>query len=245
MANESTDIPALTFPDWVKPPLREFLAHKKDLDRVLDLSVRGIAMLRGRYHASKTLMEVASPDESYPDEWNKELSELAAERDLAQSEIDNGFPLLHAQATAFLWSQLEEFINKFCATWLEHYPGAWQAESIQKLKVKLGEYEALDPKDRCRWVVSLLDQDTGGPLRAGIARFEELLARFGLSGPLDAEWKKSLFELGHVRNVIVHRNGLADRRLLEACPWLPLSPGDAVKIDHARWHRYSSAVTFY
>jgi hypothetical protein len=35
-----------------------------------------------------------------------------------------------------------------------------------------------------------------------------------------------------MRNVIVHRASLADRRLVEACPWLNLQINDPVTVPH-------------
>lgn len=52
----------------------------------------------------------------------------------------------------------------------------------------------------------------------GVARFETLLALVELSGAIDEEHRKGLFELQQVRNVIVHRAGIVDRRLREQCP---------------------------
>lgn len=102
-----------------------------------------------------------------------------------------------------------------------------------------------DPADRCLWVVDLLDQDSAGPLRAGVTRFETLLQPLGLTGAFPEEGSKTLFELSQVRHVIMHRRGRADRRLIEACPWLGVAAGDRVRISHEMWQRYNAAVGEY
>ena len=228
-------------PKWATDLFKGFLDHQRDLARVLHLSVSGISMLRGRHEAIKVLSEV--DEESTVTE--KELEDAAKERDLAQREVDNGFPLLYEQATVALWSSLESLVRSFAARWLAHRPDSWQAKQVKKLRVRLGDYEALTPADRCLWVVDLLDQEVGGPLRNGVSRFESILQPFGLDGPLTEETQKNLYELSQLRHAIVHRRGEADRRLLEACPWLPLKSGDRVRITHKMWDRYNGAVAEY
>jgi hypothetical protein len=90
-----------------------------------------------------------------------------------------------------------------------------------------------------------LDQETGGPLRNGVNRFECLLQPFGLGGKLDDRTQKVLFELSQVRHVLVHRRRFADRRLLDACPWLSLTSGSKVKITNDMWSEYQKAVAEY
>jgi len=49
----------------------------------------------------------------------------------------------------------------------------------------------------------------------------------------------------HVRNVIVHRGSVADRRLILACPWLNLKAGDKVEITHEILGKYFKALNDY
>jgi hypothetical protein len=57
------------------------------------------------------------------------------------SEVDSDFPLLHGQSTIAMWSSLEAWVRSFVANWLANEPEAWQAEAVQKLKIRLGELE--------------------------------------------------------------------------------------------------------
>ncbi len=204
------------------------------------MSIDGIAMLRGRYQAIKVLKEIDGEAEETDD-----LKRAAREKELAQQEVDNDFPLLHEQATVFLWGSLEALVRSFAASWLANNPETWRNEGIRRLRVRLGDYEALDPADRCLWVVDLLDQEGAGPLHAGVARFETLLQPLGLTGAFPEEGRKALFDLSQVLHVIVHRRGQDDRRLIDACPWLGLSSGDRIKISHAMWKRYDRVVGEY
>lgn len=187
-----------TLPSWTTELFSEFLNHQEDIARVLHLSITGISMVRGRHDALKVLSEVNGELED--DDRKRQLERAALERDLAQREVDNDFPLLHEQATVALWSSLEALVRSFLASWLSNKPDAWQVDAVKRLKIRLGDYEALQPTDRCLWVVDLLDQEVGGPLRNGVNRFESLLQLFQLGGQVDEQCQKTLFELSQIRH---------------------------------------------
>ena len=239
-------------PDWAAGPFYEFLEHQKDLGSVLQLSKNGIAMLRGRHNmlvALKGVEHILSTDAADAADAKKidpkDLEHAAREKVLAQSEVDNDFPILHEQATVALWGSLEALVRTFSAGWLANQPGAWQVEAVKKLRIRLGDYEALEPFDRCLWVIDLVDQEASGPLKAGVGRFESLLMPFKLDGTVDDKCRKTLFEMSQIRHLIVHRRGRADRKLIGACPWLTLKQGERIKITHKMWNDYNVAVTEY
>jgi hypothetical protein len=238
---EANDKPKDRIPEWATEVFSEFLDHQEDLSRVLHLSIHGISIVRGRHEAMTVLSEVDENSKIT----EKEIEEAAKERDLAQYEVDNGFPLLHEQATVAIWSSLEALVRSFTAEWLAHNREAWRNTQVKKLRVRLGDYESLTGTDRCFWVVDLLDQALSGPLRKGVSRFECLLQPFGLNGQIDGKITKTLYELSQVRHVIVHRRSIADRKLLEACPWLPFKSGERIKITREMWYRYNTAVINY
>jgi hypothetical protein len=201
----------------------------------------GISMMRA---VPKAITALAATE---PGLENAERRMERAEKDkeLAQREVDHDFPLLHEQATIALWSELEALVRSFLARLLASSPAAWQCDAVKKLRVKLGDYVDLEALDRCLWIVDLIDQELSGSLRSGVTRFENLLQPFQLSGPVEADCQKALFELSQVRNVLVHRSGIADRRLLDSCPWLDLKTGDQLRVTHGMWLKYDGAVGVY
>ena len=114
-----------------------------------------------------------------------------------------------------------------------------------RLKVKLGEYEALTVEERAFYVVGLFEREVGVPLKSGVGRFESLLELIGLGGPVPEQIKRTMFELSQVRNLLVHQRGIVDRRFLEHCPWFTLSLGDSVIINHQQFAIYEQAVFAY
>jgi hypothetical protein len=234
-------------PKWAKALFHDFLQKEKRLSDVLHLAIGGIHMVRTRHQALKTIAEHLPKEEGDPADPSDhpEVIRAAKDKELADREIEYGFPILYEQATIALWTSLDTLVRVFLANWLLHTPEARQCNAVKKLKVKLGDYESLEPPERCLWIIDVLDQELGGPLRAGTTRFETLLQPFGFSGSFDNDYGRALFELWQVRNALVHRNGIVDRKLLEACPWLKFSLGVPLYISHSMWMTYQAAVTNY
>jgi hypothetical protein len=124
-------------------------------------------------------------------------------------------------------------------------PERLQQEPLSKVRITISEFESLDKEQRMRLLIDELQRATGSGQKHGAEKFEVILDRFGLAGPIDPDVKKDMRELQHVRNVIVHRASRADRRLVEACPWMDLKIGDAVKIRHDDFMRYYAALEDY
>jgi hypothetical protein len=205
-------------------------------------------MLRGRHGAILALSNVRRVSGDQPESPEKLQAELAVaeeEKKLAQAQVDGGFPLIYEQSTIALWAALESVVRTFVAAWLQHREGAWQNDEIKKLKVKLGDFMSLEPLERSLWVIDLLDQEESGPLRSGINRFENLLRVFGLDGKVPKRCAKILFELSQVRHVLVHRTGIADKKLLDACPWMRTKRGNRIRVTRQMWKRYNVEATNY
>lgn len=230
-------------PDWARRPFEQFLDQGQRLLQVVHLTMSGISSIRGApslVRALSKLDEVEGRQGRAAD-----IKRVEKEADLARQEVASGFPLVHAQAVVTLWSYLEALTRSFVTGWLRHAPGALSIKEVAKLKVPLGEYTALSEEDRYSYIFDHLESELRIKFRGGINRFEQHLALFGLSGEVSEEAKRHIFELGHIRNVLVHRGGEADRRLTEACPWLGLSVGETVQITHQQFERYSEAVHEY
>lgn len=233
-----------TIPTWATQPFNDFLDHAGKLHKILHLSMHGIATLRGIPKAIEVLRDTADEDEKR-NYGEKRLESAKQEAVLAQSEIDNGFPILHAQTTIALWSSLESLVRTFLVAWLANIESARSCDELKKVRVKLGEYESLVGDDRNFYLLDLLEDSMGTRRSPGIGRFEALFNAFGLSSQIKGETTKTLFELYHVRNLLVHRRGIADSKIIANCPWLSLSVGQPVTITHKAFVSYYDAVGAY
>jgi hypothetical protein len=232
-------------------PTIQFLDHIEKTHQFYHLAVDGITLLRQSFEREEELtaeLEKLDTQASIQhDHAHKKSShEYYRERALwATREAEEGFPVLNEQAVVDLWSSLEALLKNSVASFLQTDEGATKLEPVAKIRIRLGDYEVMSPRERYEYLVGELERELGTTFKQGVNRFEALLAPFGLSGPIDEETKKALFELSNVRHVIVHRRGLADRKFADACPWMRLAPSDEVKVTSRQYERYILAAVKY
>jgi hypothetical protein len=232
---------------WTLKSIKHFQGQLNMTGEVLDLCVRGIGFITSMPKRQAAI--AAEEDYLHEPVEAKEREQAMAHAEslarLAQREISSDFSILHSQALVFLWNGLESLVKDVLRDWLVNRPELLNQEPWTNLKVKVGEYEPLDTEQRAAFLVDQYDQSIGGALKQGSTRFEKLLEAIGLSGRVDENTGKRLFELQQVRNVLVHRMGIADRRLCDSCPWMSLKPGMPVVVRRDTYHDYLAAVTEY
>ena len=227
----------------VNVPFKNYLEQIGYLTEFLELTQQGISVLRAMPKIVKVVAHAEG--ESRGSEYEKKLEIAEKSADLADRELATGFPILHSQVTVSLWGYLEALIKDFVTEWLMNEPSSFQVAELQKLKIKLGMYEQLEGYYRYNYIVELLENEVAAGLRNGTTRFEAMLKPFGLEGEVPKDIKRDIYELGQVRNIIVHRSGIADRQMLSACPWLDLTPGQTVQVSPKMFDRYLNATTNY
>jgi hypothetical protein len=184
-------------------------------------------------------------DNSDGDTKHGSLEKARTQAEFAQKECESGFPLLHAHTLVGLWGALEAAVEDLVVGILVNEPPALRKEVFAKVRLPLSEYERLEQDERMRFLVRELQRGAGFAGRQGIESFETILGTVDLSGGVDPEIKKAVWEAHHLRNVIVHRGSFADRRLVMNCPSLGLQVGDAVTITNESLHKYSRALVGY
>lgn len=240
VASPSSGSNARKVPEWITDHFKESLNSHELLMQITDISARGISVLRGMPKIVKVLADVEG-NSDHPDSVKK-LERAQKEAELASTEVEKDFPVLHGLAVVALWSWMEHFVKGFVALWLTHRRDALDVPAVQKLRVRLGEYLQLQKAEQAQFLVELLEQELATPLKRGATRFESLLQPFGLSFQLPDGCGQTLFELQQIRNAIAHRSGRADRRLRSDCPWLKLKINQPVLVSRKMLHAYSGAA---
>lgn len=229
-------------PEWAIEPFENFIDEAEHHSHLMHIAVTGISGLRGTPKLIETLMKLKEEDTP---EAAQRLADAKKDADLAKTEVETGFPVLHAWAVVGLWALFESTIRTFASEWLKHKRTAWKAESIQKLRVRIGDYESIPKGLKHRYVIELLERELGTGLKYGINRFETLLEPFGLSGEVPASLGREVYEFAQVRNLIVHSASKVDRRFNEACPWLKVKTGENFHVSHRMFEKYHFVATSY
>lgn len=230
-------------PSWAMAPFKWFLEKTKQLDQLLSLAIRGISVLQAM---PKVVDAVAKAEGKQDEPKHADDKKMAQEiASLARNEVEENFPLLHAHNLVAVWSLLEALIRTFVAEWLANYPEAMATPAVSKIRVRLGDYHSVPDEEKPLHVAELLERELGAGLRNGVDRFEAMLEPFGLSGEVSKETKKAIFELGQIRNALVHRAGHADRTLVDSCPWLHFKPGEKIKVSRDIYARCFHAAHDY
>lgn len=210
-----------------------FLARREAILRLVGVSSYALRSMSGAAHLSEVLNYEAQHVEHI-----RKIEEIAA------SEVSLDFPLLHSAGTVLLWGALESAFRDFVVRWLTCYPLARQVPELKKVRVSVAEYEFRE-EDRMRYLAEILERDLAAALRPGVGRFDCILKPFGIHPKIDEAHRRNLLELAALRNVIVHRAGVADERLRELCPWLELEIGQTVSIRAGAFDRFVQASSYY
>jgi hypothetical protein len=216
-------------------PFEEIFVRRRE--QILKLVWVTGAALRQMNGAARLTDVLGKPPESV-----EKMQEL---EDLAADEVAADLPLLHSAASVLIWGALEAAFHDFLVRWLFAYPAARLVPEFTNIRVRITEYESFEGEDKMRYLAGILERELAAALKPGAGRFECLLKPFGIRPQVAEDQRRDLSELAAVRNVIVHRAGIADARLLQLCPWLKLKVGDPVVVGRETFLRYVDAASSY
>lgn len=211
-----------------------FLSRKEEILRLVDVTYFALRSMEGVTRLGKVL-----------DKDDKYIKHVSYVENIAKIEIERDFPLIHNSCTVLIWGALEASFHDFLIRWLVKYPGARRVPELQKISVKVAEYESLDTEDRMRYLVRILEREFAAAFKPGVGRFSCLLKPFGIAPQINQSQRRNLNELAAIRNVIVHRAHVADSRIIELCPWLNLNVGQPVHVSREAFYRYVDAASNY
>jgi hypothetical protein len=194
----------------------------------------------------KTLEAIKRPSLFTSDEELREHVDKAKKlENFARSQATSGFPYLFSLAIIRCWSIIEVAVDDLVLALLarpDHIP---PDGILSEIKGPLLPFLNASLDERAELMAIALKQKLATALKPGAARFEELLGPFGLAGTIDDSVKRLLFELSAVRNVLVHKNGVADKRFVEACPWINCKQGVKISPSYSHFHMYLFASGWY
>jgi hypothetical protein len=211
--------------------------------QALDKSTQAVQMLEVAQRLAK---QANLSDHILSEEDLAEVKKRASKfEEFARQQKDDGFPFLFGLAIVRLWSILEALIDDLVINFLRKPDTCKNKDLIYSLKGPLLEFMTAPPDQQADFLTERLKDAVKAGLQLGIGRFEAMLDPIGLGGGIDTNVRRVLFELSQVRNAIIHKAGIADKRFVENCPWLNLNVGAPLKINSNDFHLYTMSIYYY
>lgn len=209
----------------------------------LDQATRSVETIDLR----RRIAEVLNEKQDYESESQLNAAKQHAVKisEFAESQRKNGLPYLYSLCAVRLWALTEAMVDELVVHSLLTPSECFDQSILAKLKGPLIEFRSASPDEQAEFLAETLKQLVDAPLKLGAGKFEALLAPVGLGGEIQDGVRRTLYELSQIRNIIVHKSGKADRRIVEACPWLNFKKGDTVHVTFEMFECYRLAVYWY
>jgi uncharacterized protein YutE (UPF0331/DUF86 family) len=180
------------------------------------------------------------------EEYYKKAKKQAEEEEaFGREQESKGFTYLYALASIKLWSILEAMVDDLALDGVQHPDRCGDPKLLTSLKGPLLEFLKSSDDERAEFLVGQLKQTLRASTHKGIGRFETILSAVGLDGGVPEEVRRAILELAEVRNVIVHRRGIADGRFVSSCPWYGVGPGEELLVTDKHYRAYELGILLY
>ena len=174
-----------------------------------------------------------------------EVERFARLEKFASEHCKKDFPYLYGLASLRLWSILESACWDLMKEELLDLSRWKSDERLRKLKGSIVEVSLAASADRTDLMLEGIKRELVARREKGLGGFESALELVGLAGPIAEPVTKLLYELREVRNAVAHRNGFADKRFLQACPWFAALEDELISVAPQRFHQYILAAQWY
>ncbi len=230
-------------PKWAVQHFDDFLNHIDRINKFLIITIAGVTRLPHLPNLFIALLDAEENEDIHSN--SKQIEEAKQHAEFAKEEIENGFQLIYSQSLIGYWTSLEMLVKNFIVALLINNAKARSCQELKRIKIKFGEYEALDKIDRYNYIYDLLEESIGAKIKRGINRFEAVMKLFNLTSQVDSKTERYLFELYNIRNIFVHRRGIADTKIVNCCPRLRLKKNKHIIITSEMYKSYNKALQIY
>lgn len=227
-------------------PFARFDAFLNDVIEVIRLTTTGIGMVARfpKVFEPAALRQVERGLET-AESAKTRIAQAKKDARAAEALIQNELSVVLGHMVVGIWSALEALISDIALTFLVHKPNLLATERLAKIKIPVSILNEPDSEIRMMRVIEEISQQERFYLTAGADGFENLLSLIGLSGPIDDALRKKLYETSQVRNLIVHKASVVDKKFKERCPWLDVGIGTRLEVTAERYHIYAGAIAAY
>lgn len=226
-------------PDLYTP----FLDQLDELRRFQRLAVDGLSFPRLFGEFQTAMRDILG---ELPGEPREEVAFPADDIDFANRQHGQGYPVVNNLCAVHIVSVIEAAVEEFALFVIRERPIVLQAgENRPRVTGDLLQFMYASDADRAEMILRSFEELAKRDNQTGVGYFESVLKRVGLGGGVPDIARRTMTELLHVRNALVHRAGKADVRLCSACPWLPWTPGQPIRTSPIRLSSYFYVARWY
>lgn len=222
----------------------------REIGRLLDfhsIALTGISAAHGEPELLRALRDVQRGRDGAlsDDEWTQRIDQVDKKFTVAQQHADSGFSYLYELMLVKLWSILEAGIEEIAVECLKRPDECKDSNLLRSVRGPLLEFASASIDQRAEFLHSEIKVATKSALKVGVGVFEAVLEPLGMAGSVDDLTRRLLLELQQKRHVFVHRRGIADKRFLDACPFLKSKIGQPIVVDRTSVLKLGVGVGLY
>lgn len=223
------------------------------------LVMRGVSVLRGMPKAISALSKYEDLVGKQDSDKSKNRLDLGEAEDMAsyaEMQINNNFPFLYYQTLISVWSFLEAGIYDSLIEWLVFTKFKTISNEMKELKIPFSELSK-SCRDRAEILLQIFEQQKIQK-KDTISKLEMLMVAVGWekgghfyneyineSGLEENDFRRNLIEFSKVRNLILHKAGIVDKKFQQDCPWKKCKLGTKLIITNDDFNLYQNSVSVY
>lgn len=140
---------------------------------------------------------------------------------------------------------LEAFVSDSIQFAIEHHRCALKSERLQKIKGEIVPFMFMSDSERAEYLLQRLSGEFAGGNLSGIDKYQAVLKEIGLGGDIPAVVRQILYKSARIRNCVVHRNGIVDRRLRKEVRDVDTAVGNRISLSGAACRALLFATLWY
>jgi hypothetical protein len=143
-----------------------------------------------------------------------------------------------------VWGALEILVHDLAVELIKGNPSLLRSGAFASVRIP-AKHASLDADDRIALTIEIFLQQLKSKRSSSVMRFEDLFNAVGLIGQSPDELRAKLEEMQHVRNLLVHRGGIADKKFRRLCPNIRVEVGQRLTVSNDQYSLYTDAIVEY
>lgn len=162
---------------------------------------------------------------------------------IADKEIGDAFITSYSEAIVTIYSIVEAAVSNVARLIFPLVPEVAEHDKFKKASIPFAKIIGMDTENIYEYFYELYEREVTQGGKYGYNRFDAILKPLNIetSGKLKNNQANDIFELAQVRNVVVHKLGIADKKFIEIFPNFGIQSGSRIVIKQEQFKKYYMA----